>query len=65
VLAAERRLAPSRTRLSVDTRYLTEALIPGLFVFPKDLDPPDDLRPSTLDRPRVLDAYLEGWQYWN
>jgi len=65
VLAAERRLEPSRTRLSVDTRYLTEALIPGLFVFPKDLDPPDDLRPSTLDRPRVLDAYLEGWQYWN
>jgi spermidine synthase len=67
VLAADRRLRPERARPQVDTQYLTDAIVPGLFAFPKDLRPDSTttIRPSTLDRPRVLDAYLDGWRYWN
>jgi spermidine synthase len=65
VLAAERPLAPEAAAPRVPTRYLNDAVVPGLFRFPKDLRPPGDVPPSTLDRPRVLEAYLDGWRYWN
>ncbi len=65
VLAADRRLRPTDAAPQVETQYLTDRIVPGLFTFPKDLAPPDTVRPSTLDRPRVLDAYLDGWRYWN
>lgn len=66
LLAAERPLRPAGMTPAVDTRYLNAAILPGLFQFPKDLQPPDPVPPpSTLDQPRVLDAYLEGWTYWN
>jgi spermidine synthase len=65
VMAAERPLDPAMADPSVDTKFLNDDVVPGLFRFPKDLQSPDSLRPSTLDRPRVLDAYLDGWTYWN
>lgn len=65
VLAAERPLRPASSAVPVDTRFLTDGIVPGLFAFPKDLSPPESLQPSTLDQPRVLEAYLDGWQYWN
>jgi len=65
VLAAERPLTPSTAEPTVETRFLNGRIVPGLFEFPKDLQSPGSLRPSTLDQPRVLDVYLEGWQYWN
>jgi spermidine synthase len=65
MLAAERPLSPRTATPSVDTRFLTAGIVPGLFQFPKDLRATEPLRPSTLDRPRVLDAYLDGWTYWN
>ncbi len=65
VLAADRPLDPAAEAPSVNTQYLNATVLPGLFRFPKDLQPPETVRPSTLDRPRVLDVYLEGWEYWN
>lgn len=65
VLAAVRPLHPTSAALPPNTRYLNERILPGLFQFPDDLQAPDGVQPSTLDRPRVLDAYLDGWQYWN
>jgi len=65
VLAAERPLTPAAAAPSVETRFLNEDVVPGLFQFPKDLTSPGNLPPSTLDRPRVLDTYLDGWTYWN
>ncbi len=65
VLAAERPLDPDAAGPTVDTRFLNEDVVPGLFRFPKDLQSPGSLPPSTLDRPRVLDAYLDGWTHWN
>lgn len=65
ILAAERPLNPSTSEVTVETRFLNDRIVPGLFQFPKDLRSSGDPRPSTLDQPRVLDAYLDGWQYWN
>jgi spermidine synthase len=66
VLAADRPLDPAAARLPVATRFLTPAVVPGLFAFPADLARPTPApAPSTLDRPRVLDLYLDGWRYWN
>jgi spermidine synthase len=51
--------------LEVSTRFLTADLLPSLFAFPKDLAAPAErLTPSTLDRPRVLNRYLDGWRHW-
>ena len=65
VMAAERPLRPQTGAPRVDTRFLNDDIIPGLFRFPKDLQPEASPQSSTLDRPRVLEAYLDGWQYWN
>lgn len=65
LLAAERSLDPASTAPSVETNYLNAGVLPGLFRFPNDLSPPDTLPPSTLDRPQVLDAYLDGWRHWD
>lgn len=52
-------------RLSVPTRYLDESAFSQLFVFPSDLRPPDDAPAvSTLDNPKLMHAYLKGWNYW-
>ena len=65
VMASDRRLAPATLVPEVPTRFLNARTVPGLFAFPNDLVPPNRPPPSTLDRPRVLDLYLAGWQYWN
>lgn len=66
VLAAERPLDPNAGTTTVETQFLNAQVLPGLFRFPKDLQFPEDgIPPSTLDQPRVLDAYLDGWRYWN
>ena len=49
------------TRAKVATRYLSDALWPALFVFPKD-QPPLDVDISTLDNPRVLYYYNRGYR---
>lgn len=66
IVAAERPLDPASATPGVDTQFLNDRIIPGLFRFPKDLTASTDtLQASTLDQPRVLHAYLEGWRYWN
>jgi len=48
----------------VETRYLDGDLIASVFHFPADIAKPDGVTVSTLDRPVILDHYLQGWQYW-
>ncbi|MCA9629718.1 MAG: polyamine aminopropyltransferase [Myxococcales bacterium] len=63
VMAAHFPLDPKRIHIDVHTRYLDDALVPSLFRFPKDVLRPG-MTPSTLDEPRVLQAYLRGWKQW-
>lgn len=63
VLGAHFGLDPKRIHIDVETRYLDDDLCPSLFRFPKDVLRPG-MQPSTLDEPRVLQAYLRGWKQW-
>ena len=56
-------LARAKGRLPSGTRYLSDEVVKGLFVFADDLSDPG-AEPSTLDRPVVLTYYLEGWRHW-
>lgn len=52
-------------QLSVATRYLDETTLPQLFTFPSDISPPEQTPAvSTLDDPKLMHAYLKGWNYW-
>ena len=64
VMAANRALRPEDVEVDVPTRYLHSAAIEKLFVFEKDLSR-QSAAVSTIDRPRTLEFYLEGWEYWN
>lgn len=63
VLASDAKLNMARPRLTVETRYLTEANIIKHFEFDKDTIA-GDVEVNTLDRPVLLDYYLKGWQYY-
>ncbi|MEE8484238.1 MAG: polyamine aminopropyltransferase [Nitrospinota bacterium] len=49
--------------LNVPTKYLDVSLTSELFYFSKDLID-NDVTFSTLDKPKVLTYYLDGWKYW-
>ena len=63
VMATDRRLQIDDPHLSVTTRFLTTAGIVKHFDFDKDTLV-GNVAISTLDRPVVLDRYLDGWQYY-
>lgn len=56
---------PKEVQLGVTTRYLTEELVPSLFLFGKDMLPKQKPAVSTLNQPIVLEKYTKEWQYWN
>jgi len=64
VLASQNALDPESIRLEVATRYLAPEVLPGLFVFPKDMAKATRAF-STLDKPLILSYYLEGWEHWH
>ena len=47
-----------------DLRFLSRRMIPGLFVFPTGAPEPEPVDLATLDRPVVLDYYLDSWRSW-
>lgn len=56
----------SNVKLSVPTKFLTNDIITGLFIFSKDaLYDLSKLRISTLDDPIISSYYLSDWEYWN
>ena len=50
--------------LTVDTKFLDNELIKNVFKFEKDVIN-ENTQPSTLDNPKILEYYLNGWRYWN
>ncbi len=64
VLAAKGPLkSPDETAIEVTTRYLDQATLARLFGFEKDLAA-TPVAVNTLDRPVLLDYYLDGWRQW-
>ncbi|MEZ4990963.1 MAG: polyamine aminopropyltransferase [Saprospiraceae bacterium] len=63
VLAARRRI-PDPKALSIHTRFLNDSTAHLLTYFEKDLLP-GHIDTNTLDRPLLLDYYLEDWRRWS
>jgi spermidine synthase len=64
ILASNHPVTPQNTSIQVPTRFLDGSNLPRLFEFEKDLRL-DSVPPNTLDRPVLLDYYLEDWQRWS
>jgi spermidine synthase len=63
VLAAPHAIRRERLSLTVPTQFLTRESLPGMFVWSKDMAKlPVDA--STLDRPAILEYYLNDWKQW-
>ncbi|MGF1529137.1 MAG: polyamine aminopropyltransferase [Candidatus Competibacterales bacterium] len=66
VMAAPQALAPRMAQapeVQVATRFFDRATFEELRSFPKDMAPLA-VAVSTLDHPRVVDAYRRGWRQW-
>lgn len=49
---------------NIKTRFMNEGMLNNIWNFGKDIAY-RKLEASTIDRPRVLDYYLDGWTHWN
>ncbi len=63
-MARKNGLLSKRVDIPVPTRSLTPEIAHKTFLFEKDLLPPSRVTINTLDQPKVLEYYLEGWQYY-
>ncbi|MEN0005941.1 MAG: polyamine aminopropyltransferase [Bacteroidota bacterium] len=64
VIGAKYPIDTSSIQLQVPTKFLSNELFPHLFHFEKDLMV-DTVQVNTLDRPILLDYYLEDWRRWS
>jgi spermidine synthase len=67
IMASARQLDPKTFKFDarVGRKYLDEAMLPGLFVFERDLKSGnEEVEINTLDRPQLLQYYLDGWHHW-
>jgi len=64
MMASKVPLDTSRWQLEVPTQFLEKNMIPTLFYFPKDFVEVDSTF-STLDRPAILEFYLDEAGRWN
>ena len=51
-------------KLNIETKYLDDELVQKSFVIEKDVIK-QNIKPSKLDNPEILNYYLAGWRYWN
>lgn len=49
---------------NLKTRYVDNNSVKSLFHIEKDILR-DNIKASTLDKPEILNYYLNGWRYWN
>lgn len=50
-------------KITVPTRFLTNSMVQGLFIFPKDSSMPDDIKINTTFSPTIVQYYSKGWEY--
>ena len=64
VLGSMKPLSPQRIRFSVPTRHLTEEMLAGMFVFPKDIGP-RQTPINRLDNQILVKLYEKGYRTYN
>ena len=66
VMASDKALPAGKIsyRADIATQFLDTEMLPGLTYFPRDVANPGTLRPNRLDKPVLLDYFLEEWSSW-
>lgn len=64
MLAANVKYDLNNFALNVPTKYLDKETFKKAFIVEKDIQR-DGIKYSTMDKPAILDYYLQGWRYWN
>jgi len=64
IMASNIKYDISKPKLEVKTKYLDKEVFSKSFVIEKDLYR-NNIIPSKMDKPKILDYYLNGWRYWN
>lgn len=64
VAATSRLPPPEQLRIPVETSFLDQGLLPGLFAFPRD-EAEVDVEINRLIDPVLLHYYLDDWTQWN
>lgn len=64
VLASNLPIDENKIKIIVPTKYLETAYIKNLFYIEKDLYR-EGIKASTLNRPEILNYYMQGWRYYN
>ncbi len=68
MMASHIPLDVEKLAVQVPTRFLHGDQVESLFYFSKDLrvaSQDQQVSPSSLDAPHILQYYLEGWKHWN
>lgn len=64
IMASDVKYDINNFKLGVETKYLDNETYKKAFVIEKDIKR-NNIKFSTLDKPAILDYYLQGWRYWN
>jgi spermidine synthase len=64
IMATNFKINPEKIEITVPTKFLNNQTAKNLFNFEKDLAT-ENIKYSTLDKPEILNYYLNGWKYWN
>ncbi len=66
VIASREELNPDRIQLSdVPLKFLSQQLLPTLFIFPADALPKKDLKANRLDNQIIVNYYRRGWKQYS
>lgn len=64
IIGSYRDINPQQWGSAVETKFLNSDVVYRSLIFGKDIAY-RKLTPSSIDRPIVLEHYLQGWTYWN
>jgi len=64
IVAANHPIEPRALKLTQPTQFLETNMGKDLFSFEKDIDNPGDIEINHLDRPVLLEYYLDEWEVW-
>ena len=65
VMATKQAVNPKIFEPEVDSKYLEQALVERMFYFERDITNPGDLEINKLDKPLLLNYFLEDWKTWS
>jgi len=63
-MASMQPLPVDKITLEVPCRFLEKGMVEKMFYFEQDIAKPDGIKVNYLDRPSLLEYFLEDWEIW-